>query len=119
MNARSIKMLFEKFGDPIGSYAGEPAAGVRDEDESMVETCPACNMLPVDGNCGCEENCDGCGIPVSQCDCEETSKVCPACGMMSTTVNTPCSCGISEGSSTCSECGMNEATCECGMNLAK
>lgn len=98
------KNLTEMFGEPIGSYAGEPAAGVRDS----METCSECGMMPLDlestENCGCgahespeEELCSACGMPVSQCSCQD-SNVCPLCGMMNLDLDGACSCG-----------GMNEA----------
>lgn len=98
MKKELIKKLTENFGSPIGSYAGEPLVGVRDEE--MVEPCPHCGMLPVNGTCGCEHKHD----------------VCEKCGMMPQSVESSCECGLMEGSSTCSQCGMNEATCECSMN---
>jgi hypothetical protein len=98
MKKELIKKLTENFGSPIGSYAGEPLVGVRDE--GMVEPCPHCGMLPVNGTCGCEHKHD----------------VCEKCGMMPQSVESSCECGLMEGSSTCSQCGMNEATCECSMN---
>ena len=71
-------MLQEKFGMPIGAYAGEPAVGVRDQRESEL-LCPSCGMMPVDGACGCEH-----------------SDVCPKCGMMPLSVDEPCSCMVAE-----------------------
>lgn len=88
-------MLQEKFGDPIGSYAGEPTMGVRDERNEGV--CPDCGMMPVGGSCGCGGAvglavCD-CGSPPDQCDCEGH---------------------IHEGHEPCSECGMYEVEGSCG-----
>jgi len=48
------KILLEKFGDPIGSYAGEPLIGVRDEEEEDI--CEKCGLLKLDELCGCVEN---------------------------------------------------------------
>lgn len=89
------RVLLEKFGDPIGSYAGEPLMGVRDERNEGV--CPDCGMMPVGGSCGCgsEEKCS-CGKPVSMCDCEGHTH------------------GMSEGTEPCSECGMYEVEGTCG-----
>jgi hypothetical protein len=98
MNMKVYRKLNERFGLPIGRYAGEPLVGVRDE--RMVEPCPHCGMLSVNGTCGCEHEHD----------------VCEKCGMMPQNVESTCECGLMEGSSTCSQCGMSEATCECGMN---
>jgi hypothetical protein len=67
---RSITdILVERFGDPIGKYAGDAPAGVRSIEEA---TCPECGMedcecdhaneaaactecgyMKVEGNCGC------------------------------------------------------------------
>lgn len=86
--------LIEAFGDPIGSYAGNAPVGVRIVDEDG--TCPACGMMPIAGQCGCdaasEEICD-CGMPISQCKCE---------GHMH------------EGVEPCEECGMYEVDGACG-----
>lgn len=85
-------MLQEKFGDPIGSYAGDAPVGVR----------------------SVEESCAGCGLPVDSCECPD-SGTCPACGMMP--MRGKCSCtGLTESvSKTCDECGMMEidGKCEC------
>lgn len=69
--------LLERFGDPIGSFAGQSSVGVRDERDSL-DVCPVCGMLPIAGKCGCQEEpqtCDGCGMlpPVanSNCGCGE------------------------------------------------
>jgi len=48
------KILLEKFGDPIGSYAGEPLIGVRDEEEEDI--CETCKMLKLNKLCGCSDN---------------------------------------------------------------
>ena len=90
--------LLEAFGDPIGSYAGETAVGVRDQRGAMEETsvCPDCGMMPIDGQCGCNAD-----------------DVCPSCGMMA--VGGSCGCGGGVETA-CQECGMNELECECGYN---
>lgn len=46
--------LLERFGDPIGSYAGEPLMGVRDEQGDSV--CEDCGMMKIEGEgCGCSD----------------------------------------------------------------
>ena len=76
------QLLAERFGDPIGSYAGVSAAGVHDTEKMHDESvCQACGLMPVGGKCGCSE-----------------SEVCSSCGMMP----------FSLDASAC-ECGMNEA----------
>lgn len=69
---RSIEtILQERFGDPIGSYAGDAPVGVRSIDEDVCptcgmkdcecdhtmseeETCNQCGMMPLEGDgCGC------------------------------------------------------------------
>jgi hypothetical protein len=45
-------IIQERFGDPIGSYAGDAPIGVRDE----PEVCPECGMMSIDGNCECNDN---------------------------------------------------------------
>ena len=93
------KNLVETFGEPIGSYAGEPAVGVRNE----IDSCSECGMMPVEvdsmGSCGCSsheepssEICGACRMPVDQCTCQD-SNVCPACGMMNLQPTGGCSCG--------------------------
>ena len=69
-NKSIFRVLQERFGDPIGSYAGDSPAGVRDvgpvrcptcgmEDcecqHSMSEgdVCSECGMMAVEGTCGC------------------------------------------------------------------
>lgn len=67
---RSItEILQERFGDPIGSYAGDAPAGVRSVNEEKcpecgmedcecdhtneVEACSECGYMEVEGSCGC------------------------------------------------------------------
>lgn len=52
---RSItELLQERFGDPIGSYAGDAPAGVRSVDEvDEAEACAECGYMEVEGSCGC------------------------------------------------------------------
>lgn len=48
------RILQERFGDPIGSYAGEAPAGVRSVDEiDEAESCSECGYMEVEGSCGC------------------------------------------------------------------
>lgn len=107
MNKKLEKTLLEMFGEPIdpvfGTKVGDVkgiadvgAVGVRDVSEDIV-VCPACGEMPIDGQCACDN-----------------SDVCPMCGQMPPKVDATCSCGLTEGAGMCGECGMNEATCECG-----
>lgn len=104
MRTKWDRILEERFGRPIGTYAGEPLAGVRDEREDLPETieeCKKCEMLPIEDQCGCgEEKCEGCGMTASQCTCPQ-SDVCPVCGMMKVpmglSIGPSCSCGMHEG----------------------
>lgn len=103
MATRNIyNKLREAFGDPIGSYAGDAPVGVR----SIIQdgnVCPSCNMMPVGGQCGCdevtsgEELCD-CGMPVNRCECEghmhEAVEPCVECGMYE--VEGSCGCTHNE-----------------------
>jgi len=82
--------LQERFGDPIGSYAGEEHVGVADE---RGEPCEGCGMMPIDGHCKCDEKiCKNCGFPITQlgdpmgCNCNLQSEAkgrkqpkCPVC----------------------------------------
>jgi len=89
-------LIIEKFGAPIGSMAGEPMVGVRDERESV---CPDCGMMSINGQCGCGESCPHC-------------KEMPVGGS--------CGCMNESAEKSCDECGMNEEMCECGgMNEGK
>lgn len=88
--SRISRILRERFGDPIGSYAGEPLIGVRDE---ASDVCSSCGMMPIDGECGCEAQVCDCGKPVEQCEC---------------------SGHMHEGVEPCSECGMLEVDESCG-----
>jgi hypothetical protein len=83
------RTLQERFGDPIGSYAGDAPVGVRSVEEA--EACPHCGMMPVDGECGCGSECMDCGCA-------------------------PCECGmdLDEGAEPCAECGMLEVGGSCG-----
>lgn len=104
MRTKWDKVLEERFGRPIGTYAGEPLVGVRDEREDvteMIEECKKCEMMPIEDQCGCgEEKCEGCGMPASQCTCQ-SSQVCPVCGMMPVSdgpkLSPSCGCGMHEG----------------------
>jgi len=107
MNKKLEKTLLEMFGEPLDPIFGIKigdvediskigAVGVRDVVEDAV-VCPACGQMPIDGQCGCED-----------------SEVCPACGHMPPKIDAACSCGLTEGSSVCGQCGMKESTCECG-----
>ena len=67
---RSItELLQERFGDPIGSYAGDAPVGVRSIQE---EKCPECGM----------EDCE--------CDHTNEAKACRECGFME--VDGSCGC---------------------------
>ena len=48
-NRRLSDLILERFGDPIGDYAGNPPVGVRDESD----ICEKCGMMEVEGTCGC------------------------------------------------------------------
>ena len=87
MKSKNIsKTLQERFGDPIGSYAGNAPVGVRSE---ITETCLGCGMLPIDGQCDCNISACECGMPIDQCECEnyshgmyESAEPCAECGML-------------------------------------
>lgn len=90
-NNNIAKYLYERFGDPIGSYAGDAPVGARDE--SGI--------------------CAGCGSPSGQCTCP-TSGICQTCGMMPMTGDCGCSCDLDEATEPCDECGMYEVEGSCG-----
>lgn len=102
------KKLHETFGDSIAMVPGITrvgAAGARDEREAVeiVEPCPHCKQLPINGVCGCGD-------------------ACPACRMLP--IDGSCECGgLSESvdPEQCAECGMYEmdGTCECKMKEGK
>ena len=76
MNRKDISTtLQERFGDPIGSYAGNAPVGVRDEED--CEVCEKCGMMPVEGCCGCVEE-------------SEDAKPCDECGMLEVEGNCGC-----------------------------
>lgn len=91
------RILWERFGMPIGTMAGEPMVGVRDEREDLAEVCPSCGMLPVEKSCGCESS---------------SAEICSGCGQM--VIDGQCGCSKIEPSGGCG-CGMAEGMCECGM----
>lgn len=100
------QQIQEKFGDPIGSYAGDAPVGVRSTKDDGA--CSACEMLIVGGECGCEmEMNDG-----------QDELTCPRCGMMP--VQNRCGCSIKksntldENVAPCESCGMLEIEGSCG-----
>lgn len=82
---RSIEnILQERFGDPIGSYAGDAPVGVRGIEESK---CPKCGM--------------------EDCDCDHAAneaETCNQCGFMK--VEGSCGCTHLDEAEACHECGM-------------
>ena len=109
------KTLQERFGDPIGSYAGDAPVGVRSE--MSAEPCPHCGMLPIGGRCGCEQDC-GCGGSPGECSCERGMNEavdfgpCPDCGMLP--VDGHCNC--THGKESCSGCGNSPEMCTCQVS---
>ena len=105
-------VIWERFGDPIGSYAGDAPVGVRSVQAEVG--CP-CGC---DGSCGCatgeDEMCTGCGMPVDMCRCS-AGGTCPTCDMVP--VMGRCGCPMAEAitpmgmippptaSPPCPECG--------------
>ncbi|MBM3194554.1 MAG: hypothetical protein FJZ60_02185 [Chlamydiae bacterium] len=88
MKASLSQILIEKFGMPLDSAYGTKVGDVKDI-----------------------SNVGAVGVR----DMSEDIVVCPACGQMPPKVDASCSCGLAEAKSHCAQCGMNEATCECGM----
>jgi len=79
---RSIEtILQERFGDPIGSYAGDAPVGVRSIDEDV---CPTCGMK----DCECdhtmseEETCTATLGPCVGSNRISEAEICNQCGMM-------------------------------------
>lgn len=121
------KTILEMFGEPIidnPRSSGELNYYQNsDKNDELGEICPNCEMMSVNGNCGCSHQedesggiCPGCGMTVinGQCGCEHV-EVCPMCGQMPPTIDSSFSCGVTEGDEACSQCGMNETHCECDM----
>jgi len=96
-NEKLRKILQETFGEPIGSYAGESLVGVRDE-----QACPACGMMLVDGQCGCNqaETCSSCGMLPFETECN--------CGTSSLALGESCNCGMNQVEVGCG-CTHNES----------
>lgn len=67
----TMKKLQERFGDPIGSYAGDAPVGVRGIDEDV---CPACGMMFVQDACGCMS--EGSSEPCAECGMMEVGGAC-------------------------------------------
>lgn len=116
------RKLYETFGEPIGSYAGDPPVGVRNEGSP----CPDCGMMPIAGKCGCEavagDTCPKCGMmPVDgMCECysgmsRHVNESGCGCGMNQSGT---CECGMKEAEA-CDECGgmVEDGTCECGREM--
>ena len=107
---KNYNLLYEKFGMPlddkfgtkIGDTPGVKTTGAVGVKDNRVEgtVCSGCGELPIGGKCGCD-----------------SSDTCARCGMMPPSVDSPCSCrgSMSEASGSCSECGMSESMCQCGM----
>jgi len=100
-NDKIVRHLQERFGDPIGSYAGEAPVGVRSvEEDSLV--CPGCGMMAIDGECGCggQEMCScGCGMTAAECGCgamSEGVEPCAECGILEIE-GEGCNCTHAEG----------------------
>jgi hypothetical protein len=109
MRNKYHRVLQEKFGEPIGNYAGEAPVGVRDEG---VDACPGCGMLPIDGSCGCKDSKKSSSDWYKSSPLEKTT--CRACGESMST-NTGCGCNrMYEGTEPCEECGMFEVDGNCG-----
>lgn len=60
MTSKFAKLLQERFGEPIGSYAGQPAVGVRDEGNQKCPECDGTYAIDADEpnsllchDCGC------------------------------------------------------------------
>jgi hypothetical protein len=111
---KNYNLLYEKFGMPLddkfGTKVGDTpgikktgAIGVRDN-RMEGTVCSGCGELPVGGRCGCD-----------------SSDTCARCGMMPPSVDSPCSCkgSVSEAKGSCTECGMSESMCQCGMREAE
>lgn len=138
MKKKLEKSLVEMFGMPIGAYAGEPMVGVRDELDEMGGICPDCDMMMMDGHCGCDDHDMGHGdmmdeplklsivdpvqldpvtikIDLDGLEDEEhhDDKPCPNCGMMAVD-GVGCGCGHDESmEATCGGCGMPASMCGC------
>jgi hypothetical protein len=115
MRTNISRTLQERFGDPIGSYAGEAPVGVRSVDEGDV--CPECGMMSVGGACGCGETCGGCGLEAMGCTCgmgmSEAVGPCEHCGMLPVEGK----CGCDHGEETCSGCGSSPEMCSCQVSV--
>lgn len=119
---RLAKKLYETFGEPIGSYAGEAPVGVRNEGMP----CPDCGMMPIAGKCGCENEsgdvCSKCGMmPIDGiCECYSArARHVNEAGCMCKATMGDCSCGVRE-MDTCECGGMNEdGTCGCDKEVTE
>jgi len=87
MNKKLEKTLLEMFGEPL-----DPIFGIKIGDVEDISKIGAVGVR----------------------DVVEDAVVCPACGHMPPKIDAACSCGLTEGSSVCGQCGMKESTCECG-----
>ena len=92
-HTKTHRTIQERFGDPIGSYAGDAPVGVRSVQEMKDgEVCDGCGLMPVDGECACTPTDDVMTVDHS--------------GSM---------IAVREGVEPCSECGMLEVEGEgCG-----
>jgi hypothetical protein len=76
-NRNIFRILQERFGDPIGDYAGDAPAGVRSDPQIR---CPVCGT----GDCECQNSmndgpiCSECGMMVVEGACGCTHEIAEA-----------------------------------------
>ena len=96
-------ILLERFGDPIGSYAGDASVGVRSIED---HACATCGMK----DCDCDHSIledETCSASLGPCKRVESKEeiICSECGMMPIE-GEGCGCESPSEAEVCEECGM-------------
>ena len=108
-NSYISRRLQERFGDPIGSYAGDAPVGVRSVQETKDGVCDCCGLMPIDGECACSKKDDGTMTldhGGNMASIYEAAMPCDECGMM-TVEGEGCGCThTDEAAMPCEGCGM-------------
>lgn len=110
---RNIEVILqERFGDPIGSYAGDAPIGVRSTEEKVCQTC---GMQERDHALIEDETCTaslGPCVGISRTEAGDI-EFCNRCGMM---LLEDCGCTHMAEQEVCSQCGMmpvEDEGCNC------
>lgn len=97
---RNIEVILqERFGDPIGSYAGDAPVGVRSTEEKVCQNCGMQHTLIEDETCTASL---GPCVGISRTEAS-VIEFCNHCGMM---LLEGCGCTHLDEAEVCNQCGM-------------